>query len=222
MPCYHKFYGHENHLPGNFGLLPNWDADTLIIGTFNPANLWVPNNLAEYYYGRSRYFWKTLTRLGCSLEIENQDVNGQLTFLQEKRIALTDLLISVNDADINNPQNVGWIRSFLDNDLANFNDFSWNTPHIIDYILTNNIQAVCFTRLGNAHPFGQQMQIIESFCELSNISHYRLHTPTGLGLGKGTPRLNKLVHRWYSHNGGNQFPFLCPDFDINSQKLIWH
>ena len=61
MPCIHKFFGHHNHLNGNNGLLPNWEVNTLIIGTFNPSNNWVPNNAANYYYGRPRnYFWKIL------------------------------------------------------------------------------------------------------------------------------------------------------------------
>jgi hypothetical protein len=54
MPCTHKFFGHPNHMVGDSGLLPNWGADTLIIGTFNPENDWNPNNDANYFYCRLR------------------------------------------------------------------------------------------------------------------------------------------------------------------------
>ena len=45
MGCFHKFYGHEFHQEGQRGLLPNWNAKTLIIGTFNPNNNLVNSSL---------------------------------------------------------------------------------------------------------------------------------------------------------------------------------
>src|ERR1700748_2304052 len=134
MPCFHKFFGHPHHMVGDNGLLPNWDADTLIIGTFNPSNEWVPHNPANYFYGRSNYFWKTLPAFACEEIIGNDNVAEQITFLQRKRIAITDLLISINDADINNVHHLNWIGNYLDNNFANFNELAWNELNILQYI----------------------------------------------------------------------------------------
>ncbi len=40
MPCIHKFYNDINHLQGENGLIPNWEINTLFIGTFNPSKEW--------------------------------------------------------------------------------------------------------------------------------------------------------------------------------------
>jgi len=224
MPCSHKFFGHRHHLANENGLLPNWDVDTLIIGTFNPSNEWVANNPANYFYGRSRYFWKVLPRFACGDAINNNDVTNQLDFLQTNRIGLTDLLISINDANIDNVEHLNWVRTYLDNDLFNFEEFTWNTVNIIRFIQQKKVKAVYFTKMGNGAPFGSQMEIIEAFCNMHNIpilQNFRIHTPTGQGLGAGTPRVNRLTHRWFEQ-GGNQFPFLCPDFNINNPDFAWH
>lgn len=220
MPCFHKFYGHANHMNGAYGLLPNWDANTLIIGTFNPEDTWAPNNLANYFYGRlTNYFWSILPKFVCEQAIDQQDIPTQINFLQRNRIALTDLLISINDA--NNPDHINWITNFRDNNLNLFNDLQWNTQNILDYIIDKNIIAVYFTRIGDQEPFGQQISIIEDFCDRNRIINFRLHTPSGQGLGPGTPRRNKLIHTWY-HQGGNHFPFLCPDFNIDDPEFGWN
>lgn len=216
MPCFHKFYGHQNHLQGDNGLLPNWESDTLIVGTFNPENVWAPTNLAEYFYGRSRYFWKVLPEFACASKIDNENIQTQFEFLQSNRVALTDLLISINDADINNPDHINWITSYLDNKLNNFKDFTWNTNNIINYINRNKVKTVYFTRLSYSDPFGQQIAFIENYCNRNKIPSFKLHTPTGQGLGSGKPRKNKLINRWYNDNGANRFQFLSPNFDVNN------
>jgi hypothetical protein len=215
MPCNHKFFGHPLHLVGQNGLLPNWEAETLIIGTFNPSNEWVPDNQADYFYGRSNFFWKVLPVFACEEVINNNNVIEQIDFLQRNRIAITDLLISIDDADIDNLQHIDWIGNYLDNNFANFNGLTWNLLNIFQYIQDKNISAVYFTKLGNNPPFGAQISAIENYCDQHAIINHRLHTPTGQGLGNGVPRRNKLIERWFIQ-GGNEFPFLCPEFDINN------
>lgn len=214
MPCTHKFFGHSTHLSGNKGLLPDWPADTLIIGTFNPENLWAPHNDAGYFYGRSRnYFWRILPLLSNSTPINRQDVQSQITFLKKNRIACTDLLISINDAEINQPEHIAYIKNFEDDAIGKFKNLTWNTVHIKDYIVTHNIQAVYFTKLGGNGIFEEQIRDIEEFCKTNNKHSNRLFTPSGQGLRDGKPRINKLIHKWYHENGGKRFPFLSSDFN---------
>lgn len=227
MSCTHKFFGHPAHLAGELGLLPTWETKTLIIGTFNPESKWHPNNAAQYYYGRTRnYFWKILPNFSGKAAIPHHDVAAQIDFLKANQIGVTDLLIRIKDADINNQEHVARIRTVLDDKIELFNEFEWNTSHIIHYIKSNDIKAVYFTKLGNisllhAKPntFEAQVRDIEKACKVLNIPSFRLHTPSGNALGKGKPKNHNLIHRWYKHNGADQFPFLATDFSLENFKI---
>ena len=219
--CSHKFFGHHSHLDGDLGLMPNWAYNCLIIGTFNPENLWVPDNHATYFYGRSRYFWRILPKFtlfdGLILDDELK-----IEFLQNNKIGLTDLLKSVEDADINNPNHVNLISSYLDRDLENFHNLTWNTHSILYALEHSKVSHVYFTKIGVQNllnppedSFEGQMRLIEQYCVANNIYCNRLFTPSGMGLRQGTPRENKLINKWYNENGADHFPFLDQNFDIN-------
>lgn len=225
MACFHKFYLNQIIPAATF--LPSWEIETLIIGTFNPQNEFAPINHANYYYGRTRnYFWKVIPKFVCVDGINSLDVLLQIEFLKNQKIGLTDLLISINDAEIGNQIHIDRIRSFEDTQIELFNSFEWNTENIIKTLKSNRIKAVFFTKLGhsdarinNQNTFEAQMRIIENYCTQNNISNNRLHTPSGNGLGKGAPRLNNLIRRWYFNNleANTNFPFIKPDcFDINN------
>lgn len=224
MPCVHKFLNHAHHLPEENGLLPSWRVKAIIIGTFNPSNEWAANNLAQYFYGRSEYFWRILPRFFSPTvpdpAIQNVDINRQIDFLTIHNIGLTDLLVSVNDADINNQDHVRKIASYKDEDLETFTDFTWNTDRIISHIERHEIVSVFFTRKGNPrvttprpNSFEAQMRRIETYCDNNNVRNHRLHTPTGLGLGKGVPRENKLTHKWF-FEGAYDFPSRLATFQL--------
>lgn len=230
MPCFHKFCNHPSHLPDPYSLLPNWKVKSLIIGTFNPPALWVPNNPAAYFYGRSRYFWRVLPRFFQPAEpdpaIPNANVNRQLQFLTEYQIGLTDLLISIDDADIENPHHIQAIGGFQDAAIEGFAEFTWNTTRIIEYIEQRRIQCVFFTRRGspdigapNLNTFEAQMRLIELHCNNNGITNHRLHTPTGQGLRTGRPRVNKLTHRWF-FEGAVDFPFRLADFQLTDYPWV--
>ena len=65
------------------------------------------------------------------------------------KIALTDLLISINDANVENQIHINRIKTVKDIDIELFNDFTWNTDNIKEFIVKNNIQQVYFTFLSN-------------------------------------------------------------------------
>ena len=220
MACYHKFLNHEFHIENS--LFPDWNADTLIIGTFNPSNDFHPENTANYYYGRSKYFWQILPIFNGTSPILGNEVNIQKDFLIKNKIVLTDLLISIDDANIHDQIHLNRIRSVKDIEIEMFNNLTWNTDNIIKYIENKKIKQVYFTFLSNINrrnvmenTFEFQTRLIEIFCYSNNINTYRLHTPSGQGLGNGKPRLNKLINKWYCENGANNFLFLNENFDIN-------
>ncbi len=227
MSCFHKFYGHEFHQPGERGLLPNWKAKTLIIGTFNPSNNFHNQNSALYFYGRNRnYFWDILPLFAAEQVIDKSNPISQKCFLENKQIALTDLLISINDAELNNPEHIRRIKSVKDREIEKFVSFTWNTEYIKSYIKTYKVEAVYFTFLSNSstnnqsvNTFKFQTRLIENYCGEIGVFSSRLFTPSGQGLGAGKPKKNKLINKWYRENGGNRFPFLSNQFDIQNYNF---
>lgn len=229
MACKHKFFGHQSHLQGINGLLPNWNVKTLIIGTFNPEEEWHPTNTANYYYGRdTSLFWDVLPRFACINDVDRQDIDGQIDFLKDRQIGITDILISIDDASLDNDEDVLSIQTVKDDLIEQFGKFTWNTMNIIEYIKQNNIEAVYFTKLGDlkrkkAKPnsFEEQIRKIEQLCNDTGIYVNRLHTPSGQGLRSGKPRVNVLINRWYHMNGGHLFPFISKDFDIRNFPISY-
>jgi hypothetical protein len=224
MSCIHKFYGHRFHQTDVFGLLPQWEANTLIIGTFNPSNLFHPTNDALYFYGRtSNYFWDILPLFAGETSIEKNNPDRQKIFLEKNKIALTDLLISIDDAEVNNSEHLSSIQTVQDREIERFRQFTWNTNQIQLFIDKNNIEAVYFTFLSNQfkncqdqNTFEFQTRIIENYCRTKGIFTSRLFTPSGQGLRAGKPRQNKLINKWFFENGCNRFHFLSPNFNVHN------
>ena len=203
MPCNHRFMNiHAN------GLFPNWEINKLFIGTFNP--IWnKPNgNNADYFYGRSKYFWKIIPRYFNEQSLKNSTVAEKIAFCKKNKIGFTDLICNIEDADFMNQQHKNWIFSYKDTDLLNFHNLQYNTNSILDYLNENNQISAYFTRLGNGvGNISAQIQHIEA----NYHNTFRLHTPTGQGLGKGTPRANKLTCKWHQQGlagiNPNDFPW---------------
>ena len=207
MACKHKFYGIEEYN----GLIPNWKCKTLIIGTFNPENKFHSRNDANFFYQRRKnYFWDILPLLSNEKSIEKKNSNKQIEYLKKYKIGLTDLLLSINDADNNCLIHKDLISTVKDEDIERFKEFSWNTDFILEFIKKSKIQAVFFTKLGNPNKkkikqdtFENQMRLIEDFCISNNVFTKRLHSPTGMGLGAGN-RIETLLDRWINENGASK------------------
>ena len=224
MACIHKFYKHQEHLSEEQALLPNWPVKTLIIGTFNPENVWHSGNQARYFYGRdANHLWTVLPRFAGETSILNNDVTHQIGFLKRHEIGLTDILISIDDAEIGDEVHKARIQTVKDKEVELFSRFTWNTNAIINYIIDSEIKAVYFTYLGDKkrktvrdNSFEEQTRKVETACAKMKIFSSRLHTPSAQGLGEGSPRENVLIHRWYNENGADRFPFLDKNFDLDN------
>lgn len=202
MSCLHKF----NDTKDLKGLIPKWDFDKLVIGTFNPSNDFHKSNAANFFYQRKKnYFWDVFPLFYNSKPIHKEDVNLQKTFLKVNKIGITDILTSINDADKNISNHIQLISTVKDEDLEKFSSFNWNTKNIINIIHDNKVKEVYFTKLGLAdqinvkeNTFEFQIRLIENYCSKNNIYNKRLHSPTGMGLGKGK-RVETLKNRWESN-----------------------
>ena len=174
MPCNHKFLDYLQLERIDF------QPTTLIIGTFNPEwdNL---GNQAEWFYGRTarNYFWDILPRIYENINLRNQTHLEWKQFCSRKGIAVTDLLQTINDADINNPIHVQAISGYKDTTIAaNFQDF---TPVDIIGILKNHptINHVYLTRQLGVHFWDNLWLKITEYCGQNNIAHQTLLTPSG-------------------------------------------
>lgn len=172
MPCSHKFL---NDLNLDY---VNYQPTTLIVGTFNPS--WPDNNYASWFYGRTgnNYFWDVLPRLYQPESLRQEDAVAWKAFCQNNSIAITDLMASINDADINNPGHLEVMGAYEDSAIANsFNEFGFTD--IIGLLgRFPSIKNVYLTRLNGLPLIDQQWQLIEQYCEAHNIYCARLRTPS--------------------------------------------
>jgi hypothetical protein len=210
MPCTHRFVNYHCN-----GLFPDWEIKFLFIGTFNPHWNKSRNN-ADYFYGRSKYFWVILPRFFEEESLMNSNAEQKISFSKKHGIGFTDLILKIDNANLNNPTHKEKILSFKDRDLLYFREnLIFNTPNINCFIDEHkSLERVYFTLLGNnAGLISTAISTIEQHCltKKTQTPTHRLHTHTGQGLGEGKPRSNTLTHRWYTQ-GAN---FLNENFDPN-------
>ncbi len=173
MACQHRFYG--MHQPES--LLPDWDIDYLFVGTFNPVWVLEGNQQAAYFYGRTQnnYFWKLVAQLWHGDLLPGTGLMHWLRFLQEHRIGITDLILSIEDADFNNVAHQKRIKSMADNDLVQFQQIVWNTDAITKFLEQQPHVRIMVTNLTAPQQMEEQIQSIAAATEDGII---RLRTPS--------------------------------------------
>jgi len=175
MPCPHKFQEYLNLEKLDF------QPETLIVGTFNPA--WPEGNYAEWFYGRIRnnYFWDVLPRLidpQLNLRTKGIDASQWKLFCKENKIALTDLIYSIENADSENPDHQKALKSYSDASISN--DFSAITFTDIVGIIQRfpTIQNVYLTTQAKIELFNAKWSEVEAFGEMNGVNVKRLLTPS--------------------------------------------
>jgi len=179
MACKHKFF---NELTLN-GL--SYEPTTLIVGTFNPS--WPENNNANWFYGRTHdnngnqnnNFWDVLPRIygECSLITAGPD--DWKKFCKRKKIAITDLISSIEDADITSPQHLKILGSFSDKDIAT----KFKHHELVNIVKLLNqhktIKNVYLTR-GTGENFWRKLwEPVINYAITNNIKQSTLLTPSG-------------------------------------------
>jgi hypothetical protein len=140
MPCDHKFKEYLNLERLDF------EPTTLIVGTFNPS--WPTSNSAEWFYGRTRNnnFWDVLPRLYGEDSLINGTIVQWKEFCSRNRIAITDLISSIEDADENNEEHIRYLKGYSDKQITD--QFNIHQKTDIPALLRANptITNVYFTR----------------------------------------------------------------------------
>ncbi len=173
MPCPHKFAKDLNLDKLTFA------PTTLIIGTFNPGwdNL---GNYAPWFYGRTQnnYFWEILPKLYGQAPLRQAAPPAWKAFCQTYRIALTDLIAGIDDADIDNVNHVNLLKSYRDDAIArHFKQICWvNVVNLLQQ--HSSITNVYLTRQVNTTFWRQPWQPVEAYCRAQGIKSDTLLTPS--------------------------------------------
>ncbi|HMJ46807.1 MAG TPA: hypothetical protein VK498_05725 [Ferruginibacter sp.] len=140
MPCEHKFI---NDLQLQY---VNWEVKTLFIGTFNPGWAECPNNNADWFYGRTQRneFWCILPAIHRLPSLLEGNRNTWIEFCRKNKIAITDILSLINDADPELEEHRNTICKFKDEELENLEVTTNNIPAILENY--PNIKQICITR----------------------------------------------------------------------------
>lgn len=145
--------------------------EIIIIGTFNPN---IEENKAEFFYSRNRnYFWELLNEVFEETNNfkDKNSIENKKSFINNKNIELTDLIISV---DINESN----LSKYSDELLINV--VKWNTDEILYILKQNKTKKVFFTRksFNKVNFIKIQIKRIEEFCLENEIIFQYLPTPS--------------------------------------------
>jgi hypothetical protein len=207
MPCNHKFQQFLNLERLDF------DPTVLIVGTFNPA--WPNNNNAEWFYGRVRnnYLWDVLPRLfHYDLNLRTSTSLEWKEFCSVNRVALTDLLYSIDDADVENSEHQEILSTYLDTSIADY--FSTFTFTKINSLLEKHpsIKNIYLTRQKGVPLFDNQWKLVEDYATHNSLHVKNLLTPSA------SARFH--IHEYKQANPTDRTPLR--NFIYESWKKEWH
>ena len=140
MPCPHRFLG----LHRVNSLFPDWEFETLIIGTFNPSWNFSKGQNADYFYGRTNrnYFWDVLPEVFGFEKLRKSSKDKWIQFLKICKIGLTDLLLNIDDAVDSNTIHYDYLKTKAYINIAKFSNLVWNTDNIISLIKKGKIKSI--------------------------------------------------------------------------------
>jgi len=207
MACKHKFYDDLELERLDF------EPTTLIVGTFNPE--WPANNTAGWFYGRTNntYFWDVLPRLYGEESLINATPAQWKQFCKDKRIALTDLISEVEDAEPNNSKHVKMLGGFSDDAIIhNFDELVF--INIVQLLRRNpTIKNVYITREITEAFWRHLWGPVKHYCNQNNIHERRLLTPSDTAIDH--------QQQYNSHHPDAQIQRL-EDYLLMKWQQEWH
>ncbi len=213
MPCNHKFKKDLNLDRLDF------EPETLIVGTFCPE--WPDANTAQWFYGRildakgnrSNSFWDVLPRIYNEPGLLHANPVDWKLFCKKHRIALTDLISAVDDADAGNKEHNKILASMSDDALEyNFDDFEYvdivrllqNNPGIKNVYLTRGVTDSFWRHLWNP---------VMQYCNRNQLHDRILLTPAGANL---------YQHEAHNADNPDDVILLVEDYILRRWQKEWH
>lgn len=198
MACQHKFYSYLQ-----LQRLTDFEPEIIIIGTFNPE---LPkDNYSEWFYGRTdnNYFWDLLPKMFGDEGLRNRAHTDWKKYCKRKKIALTDLLSGINDADFTNEAHIKVLSKYTDSDLAT--RFKDQIPNqVIPLLQTySSIKSVYLTTTNNSQFWEGLWRPLENYCFQSGIWCRKLMTPSKgarffMTKNSGISMLDFIYNDWLS------------------------
>ena len=205
MPCNHKFLEYLS-----LERIQNFNPETLIVGTFNPQ--WPEENYAEWFYGRTRnnYFWDILPRMFGDPEMRGLDHLAWKNYCRQRKIAITDLLACIEDADETSERHRKTMREYAD--LGISTKFRTYIPNDIVSAMKDHstIKAVYLTTTNVSSLWKRLWQPVSDYCGINRIWCQKLMTPSkgarynmkkGSGMAMADFIYNDWIAKWYTGQG---------------------
>ena len=206
MACDHKFK--------NFLRLEklNFKPETLIVGTFNPA--WPEGNYAKWFYGRTsnNYFWEVLPRLYGEDSLRNATDKEWKEFCKINKVAITDLIESIDDAEETNTKHIQLLKTYSDKSISD--SFAHHKDiKILDLLRDHpSIKNVYLTRQSGNPLFDNLWRPVQDYCKTKAMKAPMLLTPSG------SARFQ--IASYKAANPGIKSPL--KNFIYDSWKANWH
>lgn len=157
---------------------PNWNINTLFLGTFNP----ICGEQLDYYYRRSfNGFWKILKHYDENEIYNFTDFNQLKRFMIDKKFGCVDVIRTVTFPDVDRQKICG--NGYTDNNLFKTKLYSreYNFEQIKKFLLHNKVKNV-FTTWGcrnNPKEFRNLLSDFQTFCHTHGILYVQLNSPSG-------------------------------------------
>ncbi len=207
MPCNNKFQ-HELYLE-QLG----YEPVTLIVGTFNPDI--GPLNQAAWFYGRtdSCCLWNVLPRLFDEPSLISASPHDWKQFCRNHQIAFTDIISSIDDADLSNNEHLRALAGFSDRAIEyKFEDFNFvdirqilkMRPSIRNVYLTRAVTEAFWRHLWNP---------VMQYCNQNSIHERRLISPS--------EDSRDQQNAYNGHHPVSQIP-VFEDYVLMRWKNEWH
>ena len=207
MPCNHKFRKHLTLERLDF------DPETLIVGSFNPE--WPDSNTAQWFYGRTAntYLWDVLPRLYGESSLMEAPVAEWQAFCRRNKIAFTDLISAIDDADPATKNHERMMGGFSDNALVyNFDDFVFTNvsgilkkhPSIRNVYLTRSVTEAFWRHLWNP---------VAHYCSVNNLRERKILSPDDSVA---------YHHSAWNQENPDQTITALPDYILMRWQQDWH
>lgn len=207
MPCRHKFYSELNlaHL--------DYEPETLIVGTFSPE--WPEDNTAEWFYGRTdeSLFWDVLPGVYGAAPMRNSSADEWRQFCRARKIALTDLISEIEDAEAVNKKHQKMLGGFSDKAIMhNFDDFAFT--NIVGLLQQQgSIRNIYLTR-GITEAFWRHLwSPVMRYANAQGVHERILLTPD-----------ESASYQYEAHNAAHPHASLpsLADYLVMRWKEVWH
>jgi G:T/U-mismatch repair DNA glycosylase len=152
------------HLTSNYSV--HRDTEILLVGTFNPD---IPNNSADFFYGRARnHLWTLLPSVYKLPSLKKATKEEKIIFIRQYHIDFTDLIDTVDVEEVDNYDDI-----YLDDKVVLWN----NVIGIIQSL--PKIKKVAITRktLNQIPHMAERIKMIQKYCNLHDIKFTMLHSP---------------------------------------------